>query len=66
MEKIVSRFRGKLAKMIRDVDSKFDDHSISPKIGQILLHWIRFFLLLHWIRYYLLHKIFLMSCQINV
>ena len=39
MEKIVSRFRGKLLKMIRDAGSKFDDYSISPKIRQILLHW---------------------------
>ena len=39
MEKIVSRFRGKLVKMIRDTGSKFDDYSISPKIRQILLHW---------------------------
>ena len=38
-EKIVSRFRGKLAKMIKDAGSKFDYHSISPKIRQILLHW---------------------------
>ena len=37
--KIVSRFSGKLVKMIRDADSKFDDYSISPKIRQILLHW---------------------------
>ena len=39
MEKIVSRFRGKLVKMIRDANSKFDDYSISPKIRQILLQW---------------------------
>ena len=39
MEKIVSRFRCKLVKMIKDADSKFDDYSISPKIRQILLHW---------------------------
>ena len=39
MEKIVSRFRGKLVKMIKDPGSKFDDYSISPKIRQILLHW---------------------------
>ena len=39
MEKIVSRFRGKSVKMIRDAGSKFDDCSISPKIRQILLHW---------------------------
>ena len=31
-EKIMSRFRDKLAKMIRDAGSKFDDYSISPKI----------------------------------
>ena len=39
MEKIVSRLRGKLVKVIRDVGSKSDDYSISPKIRQILLHW---------------------------
>ena len=38
MEKIVSRFRGKLVKMIKDA-GKYDDYSISPKIRQILLHW---------------------------
>ena len=37
-KKIVSRFRGKLVKMIRDTGSKFDDYSISSKIRQILLH----------------------------
>ena len=35
----MSRFRGKLVKMIKDTISKFDDYSISPKIRQILLHW---------------------------
>ena len=39
MEKIVSWFRGKSVKMIRDAGSKFDDYSISSKIRQILLHW---------------------------
>ena len=38
-EKIMSRFRGKLVKMIRESGSKFDDYSISRKIRQILLHW---------------------------
>ena len=38
MEKVVSRFRGKLVKMIKDAGSKFDDYSVSPKIRQILLH----------------------------
>ena len=34
----MSRFRGKLVKMIKDVGSKYDDYSISPKIRQIWLH----------------------------
>ena len=38
-KKIVSRFRGKLVKMIRNASSKYDDYSISPKIRQIVLHW---------------------------
>ena len=38
-KKIVSRFRGKLVKMIKDAGSKFNDYSILPKIRQILLHW---------------------------
>ena len=38
-KKIVSRFIGKLVKMIEDADSKFNDYSVSPKIRQILLHW---------------------------
>ena len=36
---IVSRFKGKLVKMVKDVNSRFDDYSISPTIRQILLHW---------------------------
>ena len=39
MEKNVSRFRGKLVKMIKDAGSRFDDYSVSPKIRLILLHW---------------------------
>ena len=35
-KRIISRFRGKLVKMILDAGSKFDDSSISPKIRQIL------------------------------
>ena len=35
---IITRFKGKLVKMIKDANSRFDDHSISPKIRQILLH----------------------------
>ena len=38
-KRIVSRFRGKLVKMIKDAVSKYDDYSISPKIRQTLLHW---------------------------
>ena len=36
---IVSRFKGKSIKMIKDVNGKFNDYSISPRIRQILLHW---------------------------
>ena len=32
---IVSRFKGKLVKMIKDANGRFDDYSISPKIRQI-------------------------------
>ena len=39
MEKIVSRFRGKLIKMLKVAGSKFDDYSISTKIRQILMNW---------------------------
>ena len=39
MEKIVSRFIGKLVKMIKNSGSKYHDYSISRKIRQILLHW---------------------------
>ena len=39
-KKIIRRFRGKLIKMIKDVGSKFNDYSISPKIRQILWHWV--------------------------
>ena len=39
MGKIVGRFKGKLVKMIKDANSRFDDYSISPKIRQILLYW---------------------------
>ena len=35
---IVSRFKGKLVKLIRDANGRFNDYSISPKIRQILLH----------------------------
>ena len=37
---IVSRFRGKLVKMINDAGSKFDDYSIWPKTRQFLLHLV--------------------------
>ena len=33
-KKIISRFKGKLVKMIKDANSKFDDYSIPPKIRQ--------------------------------
>ena len=37
-KKIVSSFRGKLVKKIRDAGSKYNEYSISPKIRQITLH----------------------------
>ena len=38
-KRIISRFTGKLVKMILDAGSKFDDSSILPKVRQSLLHW---------------------------
>ena len=38
-KKKLSRFRGKLVKLIKDAGSEFDDYSISPKMWRILLHW---------------------------
>ena len=38
-KKIISRFKGKLVKMIKDSGGKFDDYWISSKLRQILLHW---------------------------
>ena len=38
-KEIVNRFKGKLIKMIKNFDGKFDDYFISPKIRQTLLHW---------------------------
>ena len=55
-KKIVSRFRGKLVKMIKDAGSKFDDYSVSPKIRQILFHW----------GYELTEKDVLMNLQNNI
>ena len=37
---MVCRIKGKLIKMIKDADGRFDDYSISPKIRQNLLHWV--------------------------
>ena len=38
-KRIVSRFRGKLEKMIKDTGSKRDHYSLLPKIRQTLLPW---------------------------
>ena len=35
----MSRFRGKLVKMIKTSGRKYDDYSVLPKIRQTLLHW---------------------------
>ena len=39
MQIVKCRFKGKIVKRIVDVNGRFDDYSISPKIRQILLHW---------------------------
>ena len=54
-KKIVSKLRGKLVKMIKDVGS-IDDYSISPKIRQMLLRW----------GYELTEKDFFLTQQIHV
>ena len=36
MEKNVSRFKGKLVKMIKDSGGEFDDYSVPPKIRETL------------------------------
>ena len=36
---IVSKFKGKLVKLINNAAGKFDDYFVSSKIRQILLHW---------------------------
>ena len=36
---MISRFKDKLVRMIKDINGKFDDYSVSPKVKQILLHW---------------------------
>ena len=38
-KKVVTRFRGRLVKMVKDTGIKFNDYSISPKIRLILMHW---------------------------
>ena len=35
----MSRFKGKLFKMIKDAGTKLYDYTIPPKIREILLHW---------------------------
>ena len=39
MEREFGRFKSKLIKMIKDVNGRFDDGSISRKIREMLLHW---------------------------
>ena len=54
-KKIVSRFKGKLVKMIKVSGGEFDEYSVSPKIRQILLY----------LGYELMEKDFLLTQQIN-
>ena len=39
-KKIVSTFKSKLVKMIKNANGRFNYYSMSPEIRQILLHWI--------------------------
>ena len=57
-KRIVGRFRGKLVKMIKDINCRFDDDSISPKLRQMLLHWGYEFVEndLWWFMFFLLHN----------
>ena len=38
-KRIVSRFKGKLINMTKDVNGKLNDYSSSPKIRQVLFQW---------------------------
>ena len=37
---LVNRFKGFIVKMIKNRNAKYNDYSVSPKIRQILLHWV--------------------------
>ena len=39
VEKNLSRYKGKLIKVIKNNNAKFDDYLLSPKIRKLLLHW---------------------------
>ena len=39
VEKNLSTYKGKLLKIIKNNNAKFDDYSLSPKIRKLLLHW---------------------------
>ena len=54
-KKIVSRFKGKLVKMIKVSGGEFDEYSVSPRIRLILLH----------LGYELIEKDFLPTQQSN-
>ena len=38
-KKVVTKFKGRLVKMIKDINGRFDDYSIPATIRQFLLHW---------------------------
>ena len=62
MKKFVSRFKGKLVKMIKDSGGKFDHYSISPKIRQIFLHWGYEFKKEDLLQFFLIKVFFFYSC----
>ena len=38
-KKVVTRFKDKLVRIIKNSGGKFDDYSISPKIRKFLVYW---------------------------
>ena len=38
-DKIVTRFKGWLFGIIKKINGRFNDYSISPAVRQVLLHW---------------------------
>ena len=52
----MSSFEGKLVKMIKEVNDRFDGYSISPKFRKSLLHWGDLFFCLYKNGFFLVHQ----------